>query len=157
MFLFEFAKFSYTDYTYFIICLFLWSGNSHDGTWELLLSCVRLFCNPMDYSLPGSSVHGISQARILESVAISFSRGYSQLRDWKQVGSLPLSHQRSPNMRIIFSLMIGKNLSRQTFMVILFYSTCFPINAPISLLFLDPFIGYSGFFVFLFYFLFIFF
>ena len=36
------------------------------------LSCVRLFCNPMDCSLPGSSVHGIFQARILEWVAISF-------------------------------------------------------------------------------------
>ena len=34
-------------------------------------------CNPMDYSLPGSSVHGISQARILECVAISSSRGSS--------------------------------------------------------------------------------
>ena len=30
-------------------------------------------CNPMDRSLPGSSAHGILQARILESVAISFS------------------------------------------------------------------------------------
>ena len=39
-------------------------------------------CNPMDYSLPGSSVHGILQARILEWVAISFSRGLSQPRDW---------------------------------------------------------------------------
>ena len=34
-------------------------------------------CNPMDCSLPGSSVHGILQARILERVAISFSRGSS--------------------------------------------------------------------------------
>ena len=33
--------------------------------------------NPMDCSLPGSSVHGILQARILEWVAISFSRGSS--------------------------------------------------------------------------------
>ena len=32
-------------------------------------------CNPMDCSPPGSSVHGIFQARILERVAISFSRG----------------------------------------------------------------------------------
>ncbi|KAM7248331.1 hypothetical protein CapIbe_000370, partial [Capra ibex] len=32
-------------------------------------------CSPMDCSLPGSSVHGISQARILEWVAILFSRG----------------------------------------------------------------------------------
>ena len=37
-------------------------------------SCPAL-CNPMDYSLPGSSVHGILQARILEWVAIPFSRG----------------------------------------------------------------------------------
>ena len=35
----------------------------------------------MDYSLPGSSVHGISQARIQEWIAISFSRGSSQPRD----------------------------------------------------------------------------
>ena len=34
-------------------------------------------CNPMDCSLPGSSVHGILQARILERVAIPFSRGSS--------------------------------------------------------------------------------
>ena len=39
------------------------------------------FCNPMDYSPPGSSVHGISQARILEWVDISFSRGSSRPRD----------------------------------------------------------------------------
>ena len=36
----------------------------------------------MDCSPPGASVHGISQARILEWVALSFSRGASQLRDW---------------------------------------------------------------------------
>ena len=37
-------------------------------------SCLTL-CDPMDCSLPGSSVHGIFQARILEWVVISFSRG----------------------------------------------------------------------------------
>ena len=37
-------------------------------------------CNPMDYSPPGSSVLGISQARILEWIAIPFSRGSSQAR-----------------------------------------------------------------------------
>ena len=36
----------------------------------------------MDFSLPGSSVHETSQARILEWVAMSFSRGFSQPRDW---------------------------------------------------------------------------
>ena len=39
-----------------------------------LLQSYPTLCNPMDYSLPGSSVHGILQARILEWVAISFSR-----------------------------------------------------------------------------------
>ena len=37
----------------------------------------NVLCNPIDYSPPGSSVHGISQARILERVAISLSRGSS--------------------------------------------------------------------------------
>ena len=39
----------------------------------------------MDCSLPGFSIHGISQARVLEWVAISFSRGSSWPRDWTQV------------------------------------------------------------------------
>ena len=42
--------------------------------------CVQL-CNSMDCSLPGSTVHWILQARILEQVAISYSRGSSQPRD----------------------------------------------------------------------------
>ena len=42
----------------------------------------------MDYSWPGSSAHGILQARILERVAIFFSRGSSWLRDWTQVCSI---------------------------------------------------------------------
>ena len=43
-------------------------------------SCLTL-CSSVDYSPPGLSVHGISQARILEWVAISFSRGSSWPRD----------------------------------------------------------------------------
>ena len=43
---------------------------------EVAQSCLIL-CNPMDCSLPGSSVHGVFQARVLEWVAISFSRGSS--------------------------------------------------------------------------------
>ena len=39
-------------------------------------------CEPMNSSLPGSSVHGIFQVTILEKVAISFSRGSSPPRDW---------------------------------------------------------------------------
>ena len=45
-----------------------------------VLSGVRL-CNPMDYSPPISSVHGIFQARLLDWVAISDSRGSSRPRD----------------------------------------------------------------------------
>ena len=44
-----------------------------------------ILCNPMDSSLPGSSVHGILQARILEWVAIPFCKGSSQSRDKTQV------------------------------------------------------------------------
>ena len=42
-------------------------------------------CDPMDCSPPGSAVHGIFQASILEWVAISFSRKSSWARDWTQV------------------------------------------------------------------------
>ena len=56
--------------------------------WCLLVlvtqSCPTL-CDPMDCSPPGSSVHGILQARILEGVAIPFSRGSSPPRNWTQV------------------------------------------------------------------------
>ena len=47
----------------------------------LIAQLCQTLCDPMDCSLPDSCVHGISQARILESVAIPFSRGYSQPRD----------------------------------------------------------------------------
>ena len=45
-------------------------------------------CDPMDCSLPGSSVHGIFRARVLEWVAISFSRGSFQPRDRTQVSCI---------------------------------------------------------------------
>ena len=55
---------------------------------QVLLPCRTLvaqlcltLCYPMDYSPPGFSVHGILQAKILERVAILFSRGFSWLRD----------------------------------------------------------------------------
>ena len=46
----------------------------------------------MDCSLPGSSIHGIFQARVLEWVAISFSRGSSWPRDWIQVSCIVGRH-----------------------------------------------------------------
>ena len=52
------------------------------------LSCAQLFHHPVDCSLPGSSVHWIFQARILEWVAISFSKGSSQHRDQTHIFSI---------------------------------------------------------------------
>ena len=51
---------------------------------KVVQSCPTL-CKPVDCSLPGSSVHGILQARILEWVAIPFLRGSSQPRAQTQV------------------------------------------------------------------------
>ena len=71
-------------------------------------SCPTL-CDPMDCSLPGSSVHGIFQARIMKWLAISFSRGSSRPRDRTPVSCAAgdllqctrilyrLSHQGSPS------------------------------------------------------------
>ena len=53
----------------------------------VIQSCPTL-CDPMNCDLPGSSVHGIFQARVLEWVAISFSRGSSQPRDQTQVSHI---------------------------------------------------------------------
>ena len=62
----------------------------------LLLFSVWLFCDLMDCNPPGFSVHEISQARILEWITNSFSRGSSQPRDHWQVDFLPLNHQGRP-------------------------------------------------------------
>ena len=51
---------------------------------EVAQSCPTL-CDPMDCSLSGSSVHGIFQARVLEWIAISFSRGSSRPRNQTRV------------------------------------------------------------------------
>ena len=42
-------------------------------------------CDPVNYSLPGPSVHGISQARMLEWVVVPSSKGSFWLRDWVHV------------------------------------------------------------------------
>ena len=54
---------------------------------EVAQSCPTL-CDPMDCSLPSSSVHGIFQAIVLEWIAISFSRGSSLPRDQTQVSCI---------------------------------------------------------------------
>ena len=55
---------------------------------EIAQSCMTL-CDPMVCSLPGSSLHRILQARVLEWIAISFSRGSSRSRDPTQVSRIP--------------------------------------------------------------------
>ena len=81
------------------------SSSSSSALWGLLLLLVTLLCpalgDPMDCSPPGSFVHGIFQARLLEWIAIPFSRGFSWCRirlesPALQADSLPLSHQGSP-------------------------------------------------------------
>ena len=54
---------------------------------DVAQSCPTL-CDPMDCSPPGSSTHGIFQARVLEWVAIAFSRGSSQPRDQTQLSCI---------------------------------------------------------------------
>ena len=70
-----------------------------------LQSC-PILCDAMGCSLPGSSVHGILQAKILESVVMPFSRRSSPLRDRvaspvSQADSLPLSHLDSPALPLV--------------------------------------------------------
>ena len=68
------------------------AGGSSTHTFQALMCvCAQLcltLCNPMDCSLPGSSVHGIFQARILEQVAIFFCRASSRSRDQSQVSCI---------------------------------------------------------------------
>ena len=86
------------------------NGNSHctvplmKTSIAVVQSLCPTLCDPMDYSPPGSSVHGVYQARILEWVATSFSKGIFLTLGWNpllprllywQTGCLPLSHQRS--------------------------------------------------------------
>ena len=54
----------------------------------LVVQLCPTLCNPMDCSPPGSSVRGILQARTLEWVATSFSRGSSPLTDWTLVSCI---------------------------------------------------------------------
>ena len=64
-------------------------SESLQPAWCVLVAqlCPTL-CDPMDYSPPGSSVHGMLQARILEWAAVPFSRGSSPPRDRAQVSPI---------------------------------------------------------------------
>ena len=75
-----------------------WATELKESESEVTQLCLTL-CDPMDCSLQGSSIRGIFKARVLEWVAISFSRGSSRPRDQTQVSQVVgryfycLSHQ----------------------------------------------------------------
>ena len=77
-------------YTYYYICM--WNLDHKEG-WVPKVKVTQSYltlCDHMDYT-----VHGILQARILEWVALSFSRGSSQPRDWTIAGRSPALHADS--------------------------------------------------------------
>ena len=105
-----------------------------------VLSHVRLFMTPVDCSPPGSSVHGISQARILEWVTISSSRGSSWLRDQTSVSCsqvlYQLSHKGSSKTRKViiffkmptFCCLVGPPFQNQFIYVSRFCIPCTKLN-----------------------------
>ena len=72
------------------VCVCVWVAQSYP-----------ILCDPMDYSPPGSSVHGILQARILAWVAIPFSRGIFLTQ-----GSPPVIKPGSPSLQADSSLVV---------------------------------------------------
>ena len=64
---------------YYLGCCFLSSPESHKQSKVLVAQSCPTLCDPVDRSPPGSSVHGILQARILEWVAVPFSGRSSSL------------------------------------------------------------------------------
>ena len=84
---------------------------------SVVQSCSTL-CDPMDYNLPGSSVHGNFQAIILKWVAISYSRGSSQPKNWSCISCIScigmwilchVHHLGSPNVILISCLSQMRN------------------------------------------------
>ena len=109
--------------SWYILCCSSYFVISWVSEWvsEVAQSCPT-FYDPMDCSLPGSSVYGILQARVLEWVAISFSRGSSQPRDRTRVSCIP---GRCYNF--IFSLFNVISLARRFFFFFLNISYLFTI------------------------------
>ena len=79
--------FSFWHLPYYVITLIHTYMNNIQKWSHFCESCWTL-CDPMDCNLSGFSDHGIFQARILEWVAISLSRGSSQPRDWTWVSCI---------------------------------------------------------------------
>ena len=96
------------------VCFLFISSRPYVKKWsEVAQSCPTL-CNPMDCSLQGCSVHGIFQARVLEWVVISFSRGSSWPRDRTQVSHIAgrqciVWATREANFHCIFSILFQRS------------------------------------------------
>ena len=100
------------------------------GKWsEVTQSCLTL-CDPMDCSLPGFSVHGILQARILEWVTISFSRGSSRPRDRTWVSCIGgrcfnLWATREAHVQFVFQIFVwGILILKKKFFIVYLKSKC---------------------------------
>ena len=110
-------------------CIFISSLKSENNhcVCVLVTQLCPALCNPMDCNLPGSSVHGILQARILEWVAMPSSRGSS----W------PRNQTRSPTLQadsLLFAHKRSKNKVKQTNLTV-WNLNCGPILAHARLLF----------------------
>ena len=114
------------------MCLLLWNmhAQSYPTLWDL-----------MDCSLPGSSIHGILQARILEWIATSYSRGYSWFRGqidiscYSCIGRWILYHWATWEAHFLNRFIVFFLLGLRVFQYILvtFYQICdFKIFSPIS-------------------------
>ena len=92
---FSVPKFSFGSFLQFLFLFWdLFFFHSSQVCFPVRCMCAKSFqlcptlCNPMDCSLPGFSVHRILQARILEWVAVSYSRGSYWPWDWTLVSCL---------------------------------------------------------------------
>ena len=90
-------------------------------------SCPTI-CDPMDCSLPGSSVHGISQARTMEQVTISFSRGASAPRNRTLLSCIGKAHRLYS--RVLFcrgtSSLLASAIYSGDFFTFLFFFQIYP-------------------------------
>ena len=131
-------------------CLFL-QQNSLCLNWECPLCCFILFlflllckvrwshsvvsaqscptlCNPVDCKLLGFSVHGILQARILEWIAVFFSRGSSRPRDWTRVSLIGGRRFNLWATREVHSVSLGERIIyhrlRELCVLVFLHSLC---------------------------------
>ena len=99
---------------HFHIHSYTWSTCEEEWS-EVTQSCLTL-CNPMDCSLPGSSVYGIFQARALEWAAISFSETPRKSSNFCEIlSSIYYSvetKERSPALWVLFSLSVSASINK---------------------------------------------